>query len=68
MLPAVWPAVAAAEATIDPIFGAIETWRRADAAWVTVDGDIPDELAGRLSGASKAVMRTRPITPAGSQH
>jgi hypothetical protein len=65
MLPAAWPAVAAAEATIDPIFGAIETWRRANAACVTVDGDIPDELGDRLSGASKAVMRTRPITPAG---
>jgi hypothetical protein len=54
-----------AEQSSDPIFAAIETWRRADAACVTVDGDIPDELGDRLSGASKAVMRTRPITPAG---
>jgi hypothetical protein len=43
-----------AEQSSDPIFAAIETWRRADAACVTVDGDIPDELGDRL------VVRQRP--------
>ena len=49
----------------DPIYAAIEAFRRADASCVAVNGDIPDELGDRLCAASKAVMRTRPTTPAG---
>jgi hypothetical protein len=49
----------------DPIFAAIDAWRQADAARVPVDGDIPDELADKFHEAYLAVIRTRPITPAG---
>ena len=54
-----------AEATTDPIFGAIEAWRRSGAAMIAVEGDIPDELGDTHTAAFKVVMRTRPITPAG---
>ncbi|KJC35658.1 hypothetical protein UP09_31020 [Bradyrhizobium sp. LTSP885] len=49
----------------DPIFGAIDGYRQALAACVPVDGDIPDALSDRLCNASRAVMRTRPVSPAG---
>jgi hypothetical protein len=49
----------------DPIFGAIDAWRRADAACVEVNGDIPDELTDQAWEAHHAVVRTRPTTPAG---
>jgi hypothetical protein len=50
----------------DPIFAAVDEFRRADAACEAVDdGNIPDELADRLHVATKAVMPTRPTTPAG---
>jgi hypothetical protein len=54
-----------ASATADPIFAAIEDYRQADAACVTVNGDIPDEVGDRWSEASWVVMRTLPTTPAG---
>jgi hypothetical protein len=54
-----------ASRAIDPIFGAIDAWRRADAARVPVDGEIPDELADKFHEAFLALIRTRPITPAG---
>ena len=49
----------------DPIYAAIEAFRRADAAVVAVDGDIPDELGDQCHEAYLAVIRTRPVTPAG---
>ena len=59
------PAIAAA-LPADPIFAAIDAFRRADAAVnAVVDGDIPDELGERCHEAYLAVVRTRPITPAG---
>jgi hypothetical protein len=50
---------------MDPIFGAIDALRRADAARVPVDGEIPDEIADKFHEAFLALIRTRPITPAG---
>src|SRR5450755_1940720 len=49
----------------DPIYAAIDAFRRADAAVVAVDGDIPDELGDQCHEAYLAVIRTRPVTPAG---
>jgi len=49
----------------DPIFAAIDAFHRADAAVVAVDGDIPDELGDQCHEAYLAVIRTRPVTPAG---
>jgi hypothetical protein len=57
------PTTAAASA--DPIYAAIEAFRRADAACVAVHGDIPDDVGDRWSEAISAVLRTRPATPAG---
>ena len=54
-----------AQAGPDPIFAAIDAFHRADAAVVAVDGDIPDELGDQCHEAYLAVVRTRPITPAG---
>jgi hypothetical protein len=63
------PTIAPAEASqaIDPIFGAIEAWRRADDAVIAVPYgvDIPDELGDQCDEAYLAVVRTRPVTPAG---
>lgn len=58
---------AAAEASADPIFAAIEAFHRADAEYMLHEGpdDIPDELGDRQWNAYKAVIRTRPTTPAG---
>jgi hypothetical protein len=58
------PAIAAS-LPADPIFAAIDAHRRADAACVAVDGDIPDELGDQCHEAYLAVVRTRPVTPAG---
>jgi hypothetical protein len=52
----------------DPIFAAIDVFRRADAAVdavVDAGDDIPDELADRRDTAYSAALRTRPTTPAG---
>jgi hypothetical protein len=49
----------------DPIYAAIDAFRRADASCVAVHGDIPDELGDRQSDAYYAVLRTRPTTMAG---
>jgi hypothetical protein len=62
-LPAALPA--AAEQSADPIFAAIDAFRRADAACVAVNGDIPDEVGDLWSEAISTVLRTRPTTPAG---
>jgi hypothetical protein len=60
-------AVLAAAPMVDPIFAAIEVFRRADAEYMAHEGpeDIPDELGDRQWDAYKAVLRTRPTTPAG---
>jgi hypothetical protein len=52
-------------APVDPIYAAIDAFRRADASCVAVDGDIPDELGDQSHEAYLAVLRTRPVTPAG---
>jgi hypothetical protein len=64
---AAMPTVAPAEASraIDPIFGAIDAFRRADASMLAVDGDITDEVADQYYEAYSVVLRTRPVTPAG---
>ena len=64
---AAMPTVAPAEASraIDPIFGAIDAFRRADASMLAVDGDIPDEIGDQRFDAYSVVLRTRPTTPAG---
>lgn len=49
----------------DPIFAAIEAYRQADAACISVDGDIPDELMDQRCDAYDEVLQTRPTTPAG---
>lgn len=49
----------------DPIFAVIEAHRHADAACVSVDGNIPDDLADRCNDAWHLVMQTRATTPAG---
>jgi hypothetical protein len=49
----------------DPIFPAIDRYRRAWAACLAVEGDIPDEMADRCATAYRAVIRTMPTTPAG---
>jgi hypothetical protein len=59
------PISTTAQAGPDPIFAAIDAFHRADAAVVAVDGDIPDELGDQCHEAYLAVVRTRPITPAG---
>jgi hypothetical protein len=54
-----------AAATPDPIFAAIDAFRRAYAEYMTVEGDIPDGLGDRHLDAYDAVLRTHPTTPAG---
>jgi hypothetical protein len=49
----------------DPIYAAIDAFRRADALCVAVEGDIPDDVGDCWSEAISVVMRTRPTTPAG---
>jgi hypothetical protein len=58
------PAIAAA-LPADPIFAAIDAFRRSDASCVAVHGDIPDELMDLRHEAYSVVLRTRPSTPAG---
>jgi hypothetical protein len=50
---------------VDPIYAAIDAFRRADALCVAVHGDIPDELGDQRFDAYSVVLRTRPTTPAG---
>jgi hypothetical protein len=59
------PTARAAAAAVDPIFAAIDAFRRADASCVAVHGDIPDELMDLRHAAYSVVLRTRPSTPAG---
>jgi hypothetical protein len=60
-------ALSAAAAAADPIFAAIDAFRRADAAAdaVSYGVDIPEDVGDRLWDAISCVMRTRPTTPAG---
>ena len=53
--------------TTDPIFAALEAWRRADAyaLCVAVKGNIPEKLADQHHEAFLVVIRTRPTTLAG---
>jgi hypothetical protein len=62
---AVAAAIPTAVLAADPIFAAIDAFRRADASCVTVHGDIPDELMELRHAAYSIVLRTRPSTPAG---
>ena len=56
----------AASPAPDPIFAAIDAFRRADALFnAEFVGDIPDEIGDRQSDAYFAVLRTRPTTMAG---
>jgi hypothetical protein len=59
------PTTLAAAPAVDPIFAAIDAFHRADAAVNAAEGDIPDELGDQCHEAYLAVVRTRPITPAG---
>jgi hypothetical protein len=52
-------------AATDPIIAALDAFRRADAACVAVNGDIPNEVGDLWSEAISTVLRTRPTTPAG---
>jgi hypothetical protein len=54
-----------AEATADPIYEAIDAFRRADASCVAVDGNIPDEMMDQRGDTYSVVLRTCPSTPAG---
>ena len=51
----------------DPIFAALDAWRRADAyaLCVAVKGNIPEKLADQHHEAFLVVIRTRPTTLAG---
>jgi hypothetical protein len=51
--------------TPDPIFAALDAYRRADAACVAVDGDMPDHLMGARDDAIDVLLRARPTTPDG---
>jgi hypothetical protein len=62
---AVAAAIPIAVLAADPIFAAIDAFRRADASCVAVHGDIPDELMDLRHAAYSVVLRTRPSTPAG---
>src|SRR5258706_16474403 len=59
------PASPPASAMDDPIFAAIDAFRRSDASCVAVHGDIPDDLMDLRHAAYSVVLRTRPNTPAG---
>jgi hypothetical protein len=61
------PALSAAAAIPDPIFAAIDAFRRADAEFMAHEGpeDILVELGGRHWDAYDAALRTRPTTMAG---
>lgn len=51
----------------DPIFAALDTWQRCQAAMDAVPHaeDYPDEIGDRCWAACTAVMNTRPTTPEG---
>jgi hypothetical protein len=64
------PTMAAAAVPIvpvDPMFAALDAYRRVDAEYMAHTGpeDIPDELGDRHSNAFDAVLQTRPTTLAG---
>jgi hypothetical protein len=53
-------------AAVDPIYAAIEAFRRAHALFFAeYVGDIPDEIGDQYSAACSVMQRTRPTTPAG---
>src|SRR5258706_9292611 len=50
----------------DPIYAAIDAFRRAHALFFAdTDGDIPDEIGDQYSAACSVMQRTCPTTPAG---
>jgi hypothetical protein len=51
----------ASSAPVDPIFAAIDAFRRADASCVAVHGDIPDELMDLRHAAYSGVLRTAQV-------
>jgi hypothetical protein len=51
--------------TADPIFAVLDAWRRAATLWVSVNGEMPDELTDNHYEAFSVVIRTRPTTLAG---
>jgi hypothetical protein len=56
----------AASPAPDPIFAAIDAFRRAHALFFAEHvGDIPDEIGDQYSAACSVMQRTRPTTPAG---
>jgi hypothetical protein len=62
------PTTAPAMPIDDPIFAALEAYRQAESAcdaFAAAHNDIPDEAGDRLAVAYRAVLRTRPTTPAG---
>jgi hypothetical protein len=62
---AITTAAQAAGSPADPIFAAMEAFRRADAVFFAMEGDITDEVADPYYEARSVVMRTRPTTLAG---
>jgi hypothetical protein len=63
-IPTAAPAVA--EQAADPIFAALDAFRRAEAEfYADHGGDIPDQVGDRWSKAVHTVIRTQPTTPAG---
>ncbi|MCA1546301.1 hypothetical protein I6F36_05720 [Bradyrhizobium sp. BRP19] len=72
-LPVASPSIAAGSSEVDPIFAALDAWRRAEVALDAVGDLYPsqktasemDEVLDQHSTAFRAVMRTRPKTPAG---
>ena len=68
-IPTAAPALPFASQPVDdPIFAALDDYRRAEAAsdaFIAVGDDIPDDLGERHWDAGHVVMRTRPITPVG---
>jgi hypothetical protein len=56
----------AASPAPDPIYAAIDAFRRAHALFFAEHvGDIPDEIGDQYSAACSVMQRTRPTTPAG---
>lgn len=72
-LPIASPSIAASSPEIDPIFAALDAWRRAEVALDEMCQVYPrqgtasdmEEVLDRHSLAFRAVMRTRPTTPVG---
>ncbi len=60
------PTSAPALSTTDPIFAALDNFRRAEAEfYADYVGEIPDDIGDRWHEAVAAVVRTQPTTPAG---